>query len=411
MLPVVVIIGAGYGGIQTAVALRGSAHVVVVEKKDFLDHCVAGLRGYAAQASAAFYAPPVMRLDASSLRFAVVLRDTVVNVSADCVVTLASGASVRADFVVVATGAKHKIRVSALSANEATKEYADTRERLATCKHALVVGGGPVGIEIAGEMAHYLQHLNITLASRSDQLMGDTPFADALSGKLTKALKTVGGERVTVKTGLAVDRDVAGGASWTESAFTFLDTPTTVAGIDTPVDVIVNGCMAHIDTSFVAVGERDARGALCVNEHFQLAGGHDRIFVVGDAAALRVRMAYVAGLQGDAAARNILQVHADRPPTHKVDSQTMPAAVVPVGPTHGAMAIHAPTSWMSHITMGAFMTGVAKGKTLFSDRYLALLRTKATRYFFFDRSSQSHADAKAALFDRTTGDLPPILNE
>ena len=45
------------------------------------------------------------------------------------------------------------------------------RTTLTKHKHALVVGGGPVGIELAGELADFQPHLKVTLATGGPALL------------------------------------------------------------------------------------------------------------------------------------------------------------------------------------------------------------------------------------------------
>ena len=65
--------------------------------------------------------------------------------------------------LVIATGATcpSPAEVSGNSVQEMIRGWKDTIEKFKRATHVLIVGGGPVGIEFAGEIAAYHQHAKV----------------------------------------------------------------------------------------------------------------------------------------------------------------------------------------------------------------------------------------------------------
>src|SRR5262245_55370905 len=111
--PTVVVVGGGYGGVNVAKALDDHANVVLVEPKDAFGHNVAALRALVAPDWLTKIFLPYDRL----LAHGTVRRDRVVKADAG-LVTLASGDTLNADHLVLATGSSYPF--------PAKSEYTDT---------------------------------------------------------------------------------------------------------------------------------------------------------------------------------------------------------------------------------------------------------------------------------------------
>src|SRR4051812_35684317 len=100
--PTVVVIGGGYGGVNVAKALDADLDVVLVEPKDAFVHNIGALR---ALVEPTFLRKIFLPYDQLLARGRVV-RDRAVEVSAQRV-GLASGESITADYIVLATGSAY----------------------------------------------------------------------------------------------------------------------------------------------------------------------------------------------------------------------------------------------------------------------------------------------------------------
>ncbi|MCA1444053.1 FAD-dependent oxidoreductase, partial [Ensifer sp. IC4062] len=172
--PRVVILGAGFGGLNAAMALRRApVEVTVVDRRNY--HLFQPLLYQVATAglSPAQIAMPIRRI-LSRQSNATVLMDKVeaVDTVARCVVT--GGRRIPYDYLIVATGARHTyfgndtwaehapglktitdataIRARILSAFERAEVTDDPRLRQKLLTF-VVVGGGPTGVELAGAIA------------------------------------------------------------------------------------------------------------------------------------------------------------------------------------------------------------------------------------------------------------------
>src|SRR5690348_15738440 len=102
MTATVVVVGGGYGGVSVAKALDDVADVVLVEPRDAFTHTVAALRGLVdADWSERMFLPYDQLLERGR-----VVRDTATRVEGTSV-TLGSGQTIEADYVVLATGSTY----------------------------------------------------------------------------------------------------------------------------------------------------------------------------------------------------------------------------------------------------------------------------------------------------------------
>ena len=145
----VVVVGGGYGGINVAKALDGDIEVVLIEPKDAFVHNIGALRALVDPSFLPNIFLPYDRL----LAHGRVVRDRAVEVSADRVV-LASGEVIAADYVVLATGSTYPFpaKSNAHDAEDAIDNYRAAYTELTQAERVLLVGAGPVGVELAGEI-------------------------------------------------------------------------------------------------------------------------------------------------------------------------------------------------------------------------------------------------------------------
>jgi len=238
-LPRVVIVGAGFGGVSCAEALRSVAvSVTLIDRVNY--HLFQPLLYQVATAalSPGDIATPVRQLfrDAFNIR---VLLGTVTGVDSLARVIRTEENAIPYDYLVLATGATHsyfgkdawapfapglkgvadalEIRRRILTAFERAEAATDAKERAAFMTF-LVVGGGPTGVELAGaiaELARFGMAKEFRTFDPADArviLVQSTPrvlptFAESLSAIAQRSLEKLGievllGSRVDV-----IDRD------------------------------------------------------------------------------------------------------------------------------------------------------------------------------------------------------------
>ena len=323
--PTVVVIGGGYGGVKVAKALDPELEVVLVEPKDAFVHNIAALRAVVDPEVLPKIFLPYDRLLANGR----VVRDRAVEVSADRVV-VASGEAIAADYVVLATGSAYPFpaKSNAHEAEDAIDNYRAAYNELTNANRVLLVGAGPVGIELAGEIVAKWPNKHVTLLDFSDDVLGDR-FRPDLRAELRKQLVDLGVDLVLGEGLRELPPTVA------SELATF--TVTTNSGREITADIWFQ-CFGVTPVSDYLSGDlataRRPDGFVTVGPALQVAG-HENVFAIGDVSTADAKLAGLAGKQAQLVAENIIKmVTGDN--DLAVHEPFGPAIVVPIGPDGGS---------------------------------------------------------------------------
>src|SRR5258708_9662615 len=167
--PTVVVIGGGYGGVNTAKALDDIADVVLVEPKDAFVHNVAALRALVDPS----WLPRIYLPYDGLLARGRVVRDRAAKADASPV-TLASGEEIRPDYLVLATGsaypfpAKSDVDTAAAAHDKVRAAHA----ALSAAPRVRLLGAGPVGLGLAGEIKAVWPAEHAILLDVADDVLG-----------------------------------------------------------------------------------------------------------------------------------------------------------------------------------------------------------------------------------------------
>jgi apoptosis-inducing factor 2 len=323
--PTVVVIGGGYGGANVAKSLDDVAEVVLVEPKDAFVHNVAALRALADPSWLPKIFLPYDRL----LAHGRVVQDRAVKVEAGQV-TLGSGGQLAADYIVLATGsdypfpAKSDLDVTA----DAHDKFRGAHAALDAAGRVLLVGAGPVGIELAGEIKAVWPDKQITLLDSAADVLGARFRAD-LKAELRRQLTDIGVE-LMLSSPLRQAPPTAPG----ELAEFTVETD---SGTKVTADVWFQ-CYGVSPVSDYLAGElataRQPDGFVAVTPYLQVVG-QDRVFALGDVADADHKMAGLAGRQAEVVAGNIRALIAGESPAARYEAGA-PVIIVPVGPSGGS---------------------------------------------------------------------------
>ncbi|MGC1734618.1 MAG: FAD-dependent oxidoreductase [Pseudonocardiaceae bacterium] len=353
----VVVVGGGYGGVNTAKALDDIADVVLVEPKEAFQHNVAALRALVDLDFAPTTFLPYDRL----LSRGRVVREPAVSVAPGRV-TLGSGTELAADYIVLATGSRYPFPAKSdhTSVAEALKAYRVAHEALAAADRVLLLGAGPVGIELAGEISNAWPGKHITLLDAGpDLLPGD--YNPALRVELARQLAERGIELV-LGSPLAADPPTAPGE------LAPIEVRTT-DGRELRADLWLR-CYGVVPVSDYLTGElagaRTPSGRLRVDGQLRV-GGHPSVFAVGDVTDHLPAMAGFASRQADVVVATIraLIIGVEEPPAYQ---QMPPAIAVPIGPDGGAGQLPGQDA-----VVGPEMVSQLKGRTLMVERFRQVL--------------------------------------
>jgi NADH:ubiquinone reductase (H+-translocating) len=401
----VVIVGAGFGGLAAARALRRApVQITIVDRSNH--HLFQPLLYQVATAalSPADIAAPIRRIFRHQANVAVMLADaSAVDVSAKRVL-LADG-STDYDILIVATGATHAyfgrddwakhapglkslhdallIRRRVLMAFEVAERERDEARRRAWMTF-VIVGAGPTGVELAGTLAEVtrqtlakdFRHINtasarVILVEASPRVLG--AYTEDLSAAARQQLERLG---VTVWTGVQVTGIDAEGV-WIGPERIHARTVLWAAGV---------AASPLAETLGVPL---DRAGRVLVEPDLTVPGRHD-VYVIGDLAHLETDGVLVPGVapaamqQGSHVAQNILRTLKGQPrlPFRYVDKGMLAtigrgAAVAKLGPIQ-ASGFFAWLLWLFvHIL---FLIG-------FRNRLLVLIQW-AWSYVTFDRGAR-----------------------
>jgi NADH:ubiquinone reductase (H+-translocating) len=300
--PQVVIVGAGFGGLQAAVRLRRApVDVILIDRHNY--HCFQPLLYQVATASLspADVAWPVRHMLRQQGNATVFMAEVTGIDAAARAVNTSSNGPFHYDFLVIATGSTHsyfghdewtgfapglkrvedatRVRRSILAAFEEAELAGDdeTRRRLLTF---VIVGGGPTGVELAGAIAEVARQTLARDFRRIDPRTARIVLLEAGPRLLPSfserhsayALRTLTAMGVEVKTGTPVVRCDAHGVDLDHGR------------IDAGATVWAAGVVASPAGQWLAA-ERDRAGRVIVRPDLSLAG-HPEIFVIGDTASV-----------------------------------------------------------------------------------------------------------------------------
>ena len=345
--PKIIIIGAGFGGLEAAKALANKpVDVLLLDRSNH--HLFQPLLYQVATAalSPAQIAQPVRHILRNARNITVAMTEvTRIEAGANRVIT--PEGAFPYDWLIVATGARHsyfghpeweedapglktiedalEIRRRMLLAFEEAEKTSDPVARKAALTF-VVVGGGPTGVEMAGAIGEIARFTMVRDFRRIDPssarviLMDAAPrvlptFAPDLSEKATAQLRRIG---VEVRTGVAVREVNERGVRTAEK---FIPSRTVVWAAGNAASPL--GATLGVET--------DRAGRVPVNPDLTVPG-HPNVFVIGDLACFTHQggkplpgVSPVAMQEGRHAARNILAGIEGKPaaPFHYVDRGSM----------------------------------------------------------------------------------------
>ncbi|MFD0021957.1 NAD(P)/FAD-dependent oxidoreductase [Streptomyces sp. NPDC058382] len=361
MNPTVVVIGGGYGGAAVAKALDAETDVVLIDPKDAFVHAAGSLRALVQPGWAGNIFFPYDTL----LRRGTVRRERAVAVDPGGV-TLASGQRIAADYLVLASGSDYPFPAKMdtdLSARALERIHA-AHEELAAAGRVLIVGAGPVGLELSGEIKAVWPDKHVVVTDPAGTLMPH--FLPELREELHRQLDALGVE-LRLGTTLAEDPPAAPGLT---KAFTVA----TDSG-EISADIWFRCYGVHVNGDYLADGQvtvRTAQGQVRVTETLNVEG-HERVYALGDITDLaEAKMAAYAMKHAEVVAQNILaQVRGERPTSVYRPSPT-PTILLPLGPGGGVGQAPTPDG---PTLLPASAVSEYKGVDLFTGRFAELFGT------------------------------------
>ncbi|WP_405794799.1 NAD(P)/FAD-dependent oxidoreductase [Streptomyces sp. NBC_01506] len=366
----VVVVGGGYGGSAVAKALDEGADdgvdVVLVEPKDAFVHAAGALRALVRPDWAGNIFYPYDKL----LKHGRVVRERAVSVDTGGV-TLASGGRVAADYVVLASGSDYPFpaKMDTDVAAEALDRIRAAHKELAGAERVLIVGAGPVGLELAGEVKHVWPKKRVTVVDPAERLM--PAFTREMREDLRRQLDALG---VELLLGTALAREPAS-APGRAGAFSVA----TVGAGELSADIWFRCHGVRVSGDYLGeelAPARTPQGHVRVTDRLNVdAHGHvhPHIYALGDLAALdESKMAGYAMRHAEVVAANILAQIRGEEPASVYRPSPVPSILLPLGPGGGVGQVPTPEG---PSVLAAEAVSRYKGADLYAGRFAALFNT------------------------------------
>ena len=324
--PSVAVVGGGYAGITAAKALDDIADVTLVDPGEAFVHNVAAWRALVEPEWLERIFLPYEHLLANG-HF---IRDRAIAVDGRRV-TLASGDVLEPDYLVLATGSAYPFpaKVEEPDMASARARILAAHEALLDAGRVLILGAGPAGLELAGEVKSFHPDKQVVIADIAPDILAG-PYDQALRDELRRQLDALG---IELRLGVALGElpDAA---------------PATLAPISVPT---ADGDTLEADMWFRAFGvrphseylaggplddRRNERGHLRVDDHLRVEG-ETSVFAIGDLGDADRNMAGIASHQAELVAGNIRSLITGS--GELASWETFPPLIaIPLGPEGGS---------------------------------------------------------------------------
>ncbi|KAJ3064841.1 Apoptosis-inducing factor 2, partial [Rhizoclosmatium hyalinum] len=320
-VPTIVIIGGSFAGKGVAEgldkSLRTKANIILIEEREAFYYQVGGLRA----AVESNYAQHTW-IPYSSL-FQHNRSSRVIQARAETVtekeVKLSNGETIAFDYLVIATGVSHPAPGGApfISKDDYVNEMERIQMAVEKAESVVIVGGGVVGVELAGEIATDFHGKKVTIIHSASVLMDKITPSAATTKQVNSQLSALGVE-VLLNTRAML---LPGATTLLPDKKPYNLSPHKIATtsgqiIQSDVQFICTGSIRP-NTTFLSISlpeTLDPRGFILVEPTGQLKG-FPHIYAVGDVSTLDdAKMAYLATrFQSPVICTNIINAIAGKP--------------------------------------------------------------------------------------------------
>ncbi|CAG8499022.1 9468_t:CDS:2 [Paraglomus occultum] len=360
----IVIVGGGYGGVAVAQKLEAALHkthrIILIERKTHFWHSVGAPRTVAVNG---FESQLLIPYDQLFQNGGKVINAAAVQLS-DNEVTLDKavdefGDKVPFKYAIIATGSDYAkpAKVGGRNKEDIVKEIGIYRAAVKKANRVLIIGGGAVGIELAGEIKTTYNDKDVTVV-HSRELLLDDNLPKKFRSRATARLRALGVKIILNERVQFSASDIDNG----DKTITLVTDKGTT--IESDVQLVATGI--HVNSGLVGtlnsqLIEADT-GLVRVRPTLQLEG-YDRIFALGDITNVKeTKMAFRAGLQADVVAKNLVSLISEK---KLIEYKTGPPAMfLSLGKTGGVGLL----PMFGGVLAGNWMVKSLKSKNLFVNK-------------------------------------------
>lgn len=366
----IVVVGAGYVGTEVATILdcqcckSSNTKIILIEPQDATHHKLATLRGSVVPG---WELATRIKLD-KLLKNGQLIQNSVKSVT-NTSVTLNDDTVINADYIVLCHGAGAMLfplspLENTTDSESVMKLLKQNQEIIKNANNIIIIGGGPVGIEFAGEILSYNNNNNnkkVTIIHNNNKLLNNSnpPIFDKVIEQTITKLKKM---KCEIKLNVKITDELN-----TNNGNSFI--------VGNKEYNLSDGSKITADLVIVCIGKFNKRQNILSNEYLNDKGqvkvneflqvdGLTNVFCCGDANNHpETKLAFTGANQGKHAIKNIKALASNKSliPYKGLDKEPYGAMFLPLGPNIG---------------VGAFGTNVfsdniirlVKGKSLFSKK-------------------------------------------
>lgn len=335
----VVVIGGGVAGSFLVKSLQFSAEVFLIDPKEYFEIPWASLRAMVEPSVAE--RSVINHVDYFTNGW--IVASTAINIT-DTEVLTEQGRVVAYDYLVIATG--HMDSVPKTKTERLT-HYQEEFRKIQTADSILIVGGGPTGVELAGEIAVDFPEKKVTLVHRGPRLL---EFIGPKASK--KALNWLTSKKVEVILEQSVDLDYVSNGIYRTSGGETIRADCHFLCAGKPV-----GSSWLKET--MLKGSLDGNGRLAVDQFLRVKG-HSNIFAIGDITNIaEIKQGYLAEKHALLTAQNLkLLMNGGKESKMSSYKPASPMAIVSLGRKEAV-------AQLPFVTTIGCIPGMLKSKDLF----------------------------------------------
>jgi NADH dehydrogenase FAD-containing subunit len=258
-------------------------------------------------------------------------------------------------------------------AADALARLRETHTELAGAERVLIVGAGPVGLELAGEIKAVWPDKAVTVVDPATELVPG--FEPAMRADLLRQLAGLG---VELRLGAALAEQPPSEPGRLKGFTVALAS----GGDEVGADIWFRCYGVQVDSGYLGAalaGSLTPQGQLRVTERLNVGAHpdiHPNVYALGDLTDLpEAKMASYAMRHADVVARNIIAQVRGEEPSASYRPSPVRSLLLPLGPTGGVGQVPSPEDPLAMTALSAAAVSQYKGVDLFTGRFAALFGT------------------------------------
>ncbi len=322
----VVIVGGGVAGKNLCATLskNQSIETILVEPKEYLEVPFAQLRALVEPLE---FSPTIRKKYSQLIPTIKHINQKAVGIKGKTLL-LEDGKNIDFDYLVLATGSYFPkwpyLKSAEINMNERQKEVVFESNKIDSAKSIIIIGGGTVGVEFAGEIAYHWNDKTIIIINGGSRILGS--LSENMSKKAESLLDSMGVKVINNTILKPLDN-----GSWSD-----------IDGNTYSADLIYQAVGMKIDSNWLNNNPeiiRDEKGSIKVDSSFRVKGS-DNIFAIGDITDVpEMKLGAFAIKHATITAKNINSLIKNPSAKLKTYKPSKTMSMVPIGKKKGVVQL------------------------------------------------------------------------